>query len=515
MFPELILFVERLQATTAIFNTCAFQDKVKDKWFKPGRFTGCLAELGSLAKKCNCPSGRKHRSLVGKALTARAAEYPEGLARAYALLVVKSFKTTLQMEWWRFQLKVKKEEVSTAQANWLASKQKKQLPPTNLGELASSKRAWSAEDVENELKPSEGPSKKARREGENQHIIGGMRNPAKAVSRLTKVLETGKDISTAKGYGGQTCELNDEVLGEWRETLEKLLKAKDFEEVVLRPSGRFKSPLNARPWEAWRKASGDPERDLVSWIRFGTPLGMSSDIPYCGIFPMTEDEEANSDAAPEMQLQMEVENYKGFKEEPEHPQVEVQRYLDKGFCVELSESQLQQQFPTGTVSKLALIVKEKEDGSVKRRVIIDLLRSGGNTRCKVRERIVLPRIVDVRDSLKYLRENRFGLILRAQREGWADQEECDEIEMFSVDMAEAYCHLAVCEDELCHCVAPSVTPGRFLVFTAMLFGFRGAPLIMGRFASALARFIQSLMPADELQSQLYIDDPLWMLQGPK
>lgn len=294
-----------------------------------------------------------------------------------------------------------------------------------------------------------------------------------------------------------------------------LLKAKDFEEVVLRPSGRFKSPLNARPWEAWRKASGDPERDLVSWIRFGTPLGMSSDIPYCGIFPMTEDEEANSDAAPEMQLQMEVENYKGFKEEPEHPQVEVQRYLDKGFCVELSESQLQQQFPTGTVSKLALIVKEKEDGSFKRRVIIDLLRSGGNKRCKVRERIVLPRIVDVRDSLKYLRENRFGLILRAQREGWADQEECDEIEMVSVDMAEAYCHLAVCEDELCHCVAPSVTPGRFLVFTAMLFGFRGAPLIMGRFASALARFIQSLMPADELQSQLYIDDPLWMLQGPK
>lgn len=191
-----------------------------------------------------------------------------------------------------------------------------------------------------------------------------------------------------------------------------LLKAKDFEEVVLRPSGRFKSPLNARPWEAWRKASGDPERDLVSWIRFGTPLGMSSDIPYCGIFPMTEDEEANSDAAPEMQLQMEVENYKGFKEEPEHPQVEVQRYLDKGFCVELSESQLQQQFPTGTVSKLALIVKEKEDGSFKRRVIIDLLRSGGNKRCKVRERIVLPRIVDVRDSLKYLRENRFGLILR-------------------------------------------------------------------------------------------------------
>lgn len=38
---------------------------------------------------------------------------------------------------------------------------------------------------------------------------------------------------------------------------------------------------------------------------------------------------------------------------------------------------------------------------------------------------------------------------------------------------------------------------------------------MGRFASALARFIQSLMPSDILQSQLYMDEPLWMLQGPK
>ena len=49
----------------------------------------------------------------------------------------------------------------------------------------------------------------------------------------------------------------------------------------------------------------------------------------------------------------------------------------------------------------------------------------------------------------------------------------------------------------------------------MLFGFRGAPLIMGRFAAMLARLLQSLVPPEEMQSQLYMDDPLWMLQGPK
>jgi hypothetical protein len=42
--------------------------------------------------------------------------------------------------------------------------------------------------------------------------------------------------------------------------------------------------------------------------------------------------------------------------------------------------------------------------------------------------------------------------------------------------------------KLGNCVAPSVNPGRYLVFTAMLFGFKGAPLIIGRFAAMLARF---------------------------
>ena len=94
----------------------------------------------------------------------------------------------------------------------------------------------------------------------------------------------------------------------------------------------------------------------------------------------------------------------------------------------------------------------------KRRVIIDLLRSGGKKRCRISERIVLPRIQDVVSSLKFLRENRFGLILKAQQENWKDQEQCEEVELVSADLSDAYCHLAVHESELANCVAPSTTP---------------------------------------------------------
>jgi len=528
--PELISFEKDLGAVTALFNTCAYQSKVKYKWFKPGRFTGCLAELGTLSRKCKCPGWSRHQALIGKNMTSRAAEYPEELCRAYAALVVRTFKTTLQMEWWREALKRKKEEVSEAQVRWLASKGKRQAPPARAQDLEASRRVWMADNVEVSSGPTEGPSRKKRREGENAHFVGGMRNPAKAVSRLSKLAEAGRDVRrlwtrfvaehpqalrTAEDYGGENCQLDTDVLKAWTERIEHFLKVKEFDEVVLREPGRFTSPVNAKLWEAWRKHSGDPELDLVGWIRAGTPLGMSERIPYCGIFPMTEDEDMEFEEMPDMEAQLGAENYKSFVEEPEHAQAEIQRYLDKGFCIELSEKELRDSFTVGTVSKLALILKTKEDGSVKRRVIIDLLRSGGNNRCRVRERIVLPRIQDVVDSLKYLRESRFGLILKAQKENWEDQEQCDEVELVSADLADAYCHLAVHENELGNCVAPSMNQGRYLVFTAMLFGFKGAPLIMGRFSAALARMLQSMVPPDEMQSQVYMDDPLWMLQGPR
>ena len=106
---------------------------------------------------------------------------------------------------------------------------------------------------------------------------------------------------------------------------------------------------------------------------------MAEEIPYSGIFPMTEEDEHEVEQMPDIEAQLGIENYKSFKDEPIHAMEEVQRYLDKGFCIELDE----QEFPSGTVSRLALILKEKEDGSIKRRVIIDLLRSGGNRRCKI------------------------------------------------------------------------------------------------------------------------------------
>ena len=53
----------------------------------------------------------------------------------------------------------------------------------------------------------------------------------------------------------------------------------------------------------------------------------------------------------------------------------------------------------GTISKLGLIIKQKLEG-VKRRIILDLRRSGGNQKATLPERLVLPRPRDAIESIR-------------------------------------------------------------------------------------------------------------------
>ena len=94
------------------------------------------------------------------------------------------------------------------------------------------------------------------------------------------------------------------------------------------------------------------------------------------------------------------------------------------------------------------------------------------------------------------------------------EDEDEGIEMVGADLSDAYCHFGVAPEELKNCLAPALEEDEILVFCAMLFGFKGAPLIMGRLAAALARLWQSMIMRDG-ELQLYMDDPLFAIIGPK
>ena len=78
------------------------------------------------------------------------------------------------------------------------------------------------------------------------------------------------------------------------------------------------------------------------------------------------------------------------------------------------------------------------------------------------------------------------------------------------DLADAYCHFAVAHGELGYCFAPALEEEEVLVSVAMLFGFKAAPLTMGRLSAALARLWQSMMMKDG-KLQVYMHNPLFIL----
>ena len=78
---------------------------------------------------------------MGKQLTASAAQYPAALAEAVAVEVVGVWKKTLNLEWWRFKLETKSQEVSDLQKAWLENEDKKSRGETE--RTPASKRAAS------------------------------------------------------------------------------------------------------------------------------------------------------------------------------------------------------------------------------------------------------------------------------------------------------------------------------------------------------------------------------------
>ena len=533
--PEVKTFMDAFECQAADYNTCAYQGDERVRWYKPGRWAGRLLDLNRLSKQCTCGQWIRHEPLVGAKRTSLAAQYPRKLCEEYCKLVVTAFKHTLQLEYWRHKLTTKTEEVSELKKKWLLSKERiYQGPPEGRQVADPSKRVWEAAQASQDTRPQLGMSKKARREEENDRFIGGMRNPGRAVERLSRVRQVGMDVSriwdrfihdypkaldVAKNYGSEANRPDMEIEMMWKGALKMFFQTRAFPDIILKDKYEFESPLDPELWDAWLRAAADPEKHLVEWIRKGVPLGMSKEIPCCGIFPMADDPELDMEEMPELADQLGAVNYKSFTEEPAHARAELSRLVEEGFAVVLPTAKAKDMHKKGIVSKLALLIKNKDDGSVKRRIIIDLLRSGGNARCRVPERIVLPRVVDVIDGFRYLWSTRDRMKSKSRDEEWELDEDRPEggifdFELVTADLSDAYCHLPVHPEEHPNCLSPGLHQSETLMWVAMLFGFKGAPLLMGRFAACLARIWQSLIAPSEMQSQLYMDDPMWILRGP-
>ena len=116
--------MEAFEAQVADYNTCAFQEGERTRWYKPGRFAGRLLVLEKLKRSCTCGQWIRHEPLVGSRRTAAAAQYPRQLCEEYCKLVIIASKHMMQLEYWRHMLKTKEQEVSALKKRWIASKER-------------------------------------------------------------------------------------------------------------------------------------------------------------------------------------------------------------------------------------------------------------------------------------------------------------------------------------------------------------------------------------------------------
>ena len=498
--PEVARWTERPGVHCADFNTCIYarSEAGERPYKKPQRIVGTLEGLASLSGTCKCEKSFVHPKVLGAEASKDSAAYPWLLCLRYAELVVSCWMARADRPHHCVTQPVASPEI-IAEAEWRGGRGRH-------GGLHAT------------------PSKRAIRDQENKDAIGGLRRPLWAIERFPGIRAVGREVSqlfdkfvrrypaaeeAAAGYGTKGFELK--YVEEWRRELRLHFGLGDRDGVVLTPKIGFKTPVDVALLEAWAKKAADPETAVTRWLASGAPLGANASIETCNIFPEKSDDEQACAIDAETKAWAEAQNYKSFSNNPQEADEEMQRLIDKGFVKKLTVEEAEIAFGRTALSRLGLIVKDKPDGSKKRRVIVDARRSGANQRARCPERIVLPRPEDVHFMLRSMKEGEPDLLAYYRNESMSTADWG--AEFVAADLTDAFCHYPVSERELQQCLSPAGDHQHVYVFTALFFGHKSAPLLMCRLAALLTRLLQGLHWQAELQLGTYVDDPLLALVG--
>ena len=524
------------------FNTCVYQQKTPlgKRHYKPQMFVGSLRGLPGLRGECQCGDAG-HESIVGVQRSRASATYPEELCVNYAALAMEHFKMMGHVEYLRKKLRhvethinKMKRKAETLGAEPTPSKRpcspfrgpKLEGPPSAVVESE-----WHGHHEVHEWRGGHGKrealkASTAKKEDPVQAVyVGGMRHPARTLRSMGVAQSLGVKIQgawnhfseanpqtmeTAERYGTKECELDPEVILKWKETLKTLLEAKDPPGVQLVDNREYKSKLDAELFESWIEKSADPDTCIPDWIRDGVPLGIECKIPVRGIFPPSDEKGPPLETEDETATicRGDLINYMSVEENKEHAVDELERYERNKYLFRLTVDEAERDFRRRTLSRLGLILKEREDKTLKKRIVIDMRRSNGNLKAHLPERLVLPRPMDaiqmVRDMCGVDRGDNWPAEAR-----WGS-------EFILIDVTDAFMSFGVRKEEWGHCLSPSpLGEGIGLVcFTALLFGFKTAPLLYSRLAAQVSRFLQACVPPQIGVHQTYLDDSLWFMQGP-
>ena len=146
------------------------------------------------------------------------------------------------------------------------------------------------------------------------------------------------------------------------------------------------------------RQANDPDLEIADWLRDGAPMGIAQDIVPGRLQALVD--EASTALATEMQELASWEHNHAsfdFEEDPMRPALGLlQEHVDNGFAtLYRDQAHAEQHLECRCVpSPLGDVITQKEDGTWKHRLIMDLSASKVNMASKIHERQVLPRHLD-------------------------------------------------------------------------------------------------------------------------
>ena len=168
----------------------------------------------------------------------------------------------------------------------------------------------------------------------------------------------------------------------------------------------------------WADAARDSGTGVCEWLKFRANAGLSADPGGIdGVFLRADDKTSPSDCL----FEEFVAHSKAAQDEEAKDQ--IRQNADQGWLEQTSHEKLERSYGRGcTVSDFCVVAKEKQ-GKVKKRLILDLKRSGISNRTRKTHRVAFPRLSDlIQDMLQLL----------------ATRSAEQEVEVFVLDFANAF-----------------------------------------------------------------------------
>ena len=354
--------------------------------------------------------------------------------------------------------------------------------------------------------PEPTKSKQEKREEENSKVVGGLRDPRHAVTTNPALRKVGSAIRVLISEACRGVEVDkfeqephlgipEVIVSDLRASLAQRYGAAEVDKG-----------FQVEIWRGLLKEAEDVDAQVLpEWMAHGFPLGIKEEIVNPGVFPATEDV---TDAIKASQTYGEklvddtgdLHNYVSFEEAGEIGQELLDKLESTGRAVKIgSWKEVQSKLgPEARLTRMACIVKEKEDKTIKARLVVDMKRSGVNGLMNLKERVILPRVSEVAGSFQQL-----------MRDRWSHDAD---IEMMAVDFTDAFNMLRLCDTEKPFVLVKD-GKGEYYSMQVVCFGLAPGPLLWGRVAAATMRLTQAVLEKGEGRLHCFVDDPIILAVG--